>query len=53
MIPTVDDNGRWHGNEYLQLYKSIIDASNKLTNKSGYALFKPGSSQGGTWIDDL
>ncbi|SUB63601.1 Uncharacterised protein [Plesiomonas shigelloides] len=53
MIPTVDDNGRWHGNEYLQLYKSISDASNKLTNKSGYAVFRPGSNQNGTWVENL
>lgn len=53
MIPTIDDNGRWHGNEYLQIYNSISDASNSITNKSGYAVFRPGSTQNGTWIEHL
>ncbi len=53
IIPTEDDSGRWHGNEYLQLYRQITDASNQTTKKSGYAVFEAKSSQGGTWIEDI
>ncbi|PTO51367.1 toll/interleukin-1 receptor domain-containing protein [Vibrio splendidus] len=53
MIPTLDDNGIWHGNEYLQLYKNIKDASNNIINKSGYAVFEPNTVKGGTWIEHL
>ena len=53
IIPTEDDSGRWHGNEYLQLYRKITAASNQTTNKSGYAVFDPKQSQGGTWVEDI
>lgn len=53
IIPTEDDSGRWHGNEYLQLYRQITDATNQTTKKSGYAVFDPKSSQGGTWVEDI
>jgi hypothetical protein len=53
MIPTEDDNGSWHGNEYLQLYKRIIAASNNFTNKSGYAVFEVNADKNGTWINNL
>ncbi|EKO3838927.1 toll/interleukin-1 receptor domain-containing protein [Vibrio harveyi] len=53
VIPTVDDNGRWHGNEYLQLYRKLTDASNSFTNKKGYAVFEPNMRKGGEWVDDL
>lgn len=53
IVPTVDDSGRWYGNEYLQLYKNIQDASNQIANRSGFAVFNPGSTQGGSWVDSL
>lgn len=53
IIPTIDDNGRWYGNEYLQLYKKIEDASNQTTNRKGFAVFTPGSNQGGKWVNSL
>lgn len=49
IIPTEDDYGRWHGNEYLQLYKKITEASDKTTGKKGYAVFEPGKNKG-TWV---
>jgi hypothetical protein len=53
VIPTEDDSGQWHGNEYLQLYRKITDASNQMTKKTGYAVFDPKSNEGGTWIENL
>ena len=53
IIPTEDDRGNWYGNEYLQLYKMITDASNERLGKSGYAAFQPKSSQNGTWVENL
>jgi len=53
IIPTEDDNGVWHGNEYLQLYRQITDASDQVARKSGLAAFDPKSNQGGTWVEDL
>ena len=53
IIPTSDDSGRWYGNEYLQLYRKIDQAFNKFTNRSGYAVFSPGSASSGTWVSDL
>lgn len=53
IVPTEDDSGQWYGNEYLQLYRQITNASNKLTNKSGYAVFNPNSKSNGVWIEDL
>lgn len=51
IIPTEDDYGNWYGNEYLQLYKKMDEASNKL-GKSGYAVFEA-SSNSGTWVENL
>ena len=53
IVPTEDDNGRFYGNEYLQLYSKLTDASNSKTNKKGYAVFVPGSNQGGSWVEQL
>ncbi|WP_372741804.1 toll/interleukin-1 receptor domain-containing protein [Neptunomonas sp.] len=52
IIPTEDDYGNWYGNEYLQLYKKMDNGSNKLTGKSGYAVFDAGTNSG-TWIENL
>lgn len=41
IVPTVDDNGRYYGNEYLQLYKKIDQAA-----KGGLGVFEPGKTQG-------
>lgn len=48
IIPTEDDYGRWHGNEYLQLYKRISDARSS-DGGSGYAVFEPGETKG-DWV---
>lgn len=53
IVPTTDDSGRWYGNEYLQLYRKIDEASNATTQRSGYAVFNPGSTSGGTWVSGL
>lgn len=53
IIPTSDINGKHFGNEYLQLYKKVDEASNQLTGKSGYAVFKPNTTSNGTWVDSL
>lgn len=56
IVPTSDDSDdsdRWYGNEYLQLYKKIDEASNKTTNRSGYAVFNPGQNSGATWVSGL
>ena len=53
IVPTEDDNGRFYGNEYLQLYRKLTDASNTNINKRGYAVFNPGSNQGGSWVEQL
>ena len=52
IIPTEDDSGRWYGNEYLQLYRTITDASNSM-GKAGYAAFQPKSTQNGVWVEHL
>lgn len=52
IIPTEDDYGNWYGNEYLQLYKKMDEGSNKITGKSGYAVFDAGSDSG-TWVENL
>lgn len=53
IIPTEDDDGKWYGNEYLQLYKNLSIASNSSTGKSGYALFEAASTKSGTWVEQL
>lgn len=52
IIPTEDDYGTWYGNEYLQLYKKMDEASNKQTGKTGYAVFDA-STNSGTWVENL
>lgn len=51
LIRTEDDNGRWYGNEYLQLYHQIIEA-NSSDGKRGYAVFAP-SAEKGMWLEHL
>lgn len=52
IIPTEDETGAWHGNEYLQLYRRIIDATAIDGSKSGFALFEA-SADRGTWISGI
>src|SRR5690606_6648164 len=52
IVPTEEDSGQWYGNEYLQLYKSIREGTDKFTNRSGVAVFEPGASNG-VWISSL
>lgn len=51
IIPTEDDNGQWFGNEYLQLYKKIDKGF--AGQRSGYAMYKPGSDAGGIWVEQI
>lgn len=51
IIQTEDDGGKHHGNEYLQLYRKLIEASSNT--RKGYAVFSAKATNGGTWIDDL
>jgi hypothetical protein len=41
IIPTTDSSGRWHGNEYLQLYRKIDEAT-----QGGLAVWNPGETRG-------
>jgi len=41
IIPTVDRSGKWHGNEYLQLYKKIDQADG-----GGLGVWEPGKTSG-------
>ena len=43
IIPTLDSSGRYHGNEYLQLYRKITDAEG-----GGYGIF--GTNQRGSLL---
>lgn len=45
VIPTRDDAGRYHGNEYLQLYRRIDEAAS-----GGLAAWEPGSSSNGVYL---
>lgn len=45
VLPTEDDGGKFHGNEYLQLYRHISSASDNFGRK-GYAIFEAGSGKG-------
>lgn len=51
IIPTEDDGGKYHGNEYLQLYRNLTNAS--LGTRMGYAVFPAKATDRGTWIDNL
>lgn len=51
IVPTEDDNGAFHGNEYLQLYRKMDEGSGQ-DGKSGYAVFNAGSDSG-TWVKNL
>lgn len=48
VIPTTDVSGKWYGNEYLRLYKSIMK-----TSSGGYAFFDPRyyNTNNGTWTN--
>ncbi|WP_300524722.1 toll/interleukin-1 receptor domain-containing protein [Alcanivorax sp.] len=50
IVPTQDDSGKWFGNEYLELYKRLDKGYQ--SNKSGYAVFKPGA-QYGTFVSQI
>lgn len=53
IIPTEDDQGRFHGNEYLQLYRRLTDAlSSQINRQKGVAVFDPGSTSG-KWVQFL
>ncbi|MFU8884941.1 MAG: TIR domain-containing protein [Cyanobacteriota bacterium] len=52
LVRTEDDNGRWYGNEYLQLYRQINEAKSS-DGKRGYAVFAPSAKNGGMWLGDL
>ncbi len=52
LIRTEDDNGRWYGNEYLQLYRQISEARS-TDGKRGYAVFAPSAENGGMWLEHL
>ncbi|MHC4875894.1 MAG: toll/interleukin-1 receptor domain-containing protein [Planctomycetota bacterium] len=48
VIPTSDSSGRFYGNEYLQLYRSI-----QRTQGGSAAVFAAGSTQGGQSLQRL
>lgn len=53
IIPTEDETGAWHGNEYLQLYRRITDAiAADGSNRSGIALFETAADTG-TWVSGI
>ena len=52
LVRTEDDNGRWYGNEYLQLYRQINKAKSE-DGRRGYAVFAPRAENGGMWLEDL
>jgi hypothetical protein len=52
LVRTEDDNGRWYGNEYLQLYRQINEAKSS-DGRRGYAVFAPSAENGGMWLGDL
>jgi hypothetical protein len=52
LIRTEDDNGRWFGNEYLQLYREISE-SESSDGKRGYAVFAPNAENGGIRLEHL
>lgn len=41
VVPTIDDAGHHHGNEYLQLYKRLI-----VSDQGRFAAFAPGATRG-------
>ena len=45
IIPTTDSSGKWHGNEYLQLYNKI-----DLAQGGGLARFPADQKFSGTYI---
>lgn len=47
IIPTLDSSGRWHGSEYLQLYRKIDEAPS-----GGLAVWDPGQPSG-IWLRTL
>lgn len=47
VIPTTDA-GKWYGNEYLQLYRNILDAQG-----GALAAFSAGQNTDGVWLKSL
>lgn len=41
VVPTTDDSGRYHGNEYLQLYRKL-----DVSGKDRFAYWEPGAEFG-------
>lgn len=41
IIPTTDNSGKWHGNEYLQLYRKI-----DIANSGRFGVWHPGQDKG-------
>jgi hypothetical protein len=41
VVPVADKTGQFHGNEYLQLYRSVEQA-----DSGGYGIFEPGATRG-------
>jgi hypothetical protein len=48
IIPTTDQSGKWYGNEYLQLYRQITEASS-----GALAAFQAGQTTGGIFVNNL
>lgn len=53
IIQTEDDSGNFYGNEYLQLYRKITNASDRQSGRSGYAMFEAGDTSNGRWLRNL
>lgn len=49
IVPTMEDNGSWYGNEYLQLYKRLDEGTHQLTGLDMYGVFEAGTDKG-KWI---
>jgi hypothetical protein len=48
IIPTMDNSGAFHGNEYLQLYRSLDEVK-----AGGVAVWDAGASTGGVFVRNL
>ena len=48
IIPTTDNSGTWHGNEYLQLYRNLDEAAS-----GELGVWEPGKPQGGVYVRNL
>lgn len=49
VLPTIDDAGSFHGNEYLQVYQSISD----LQNDDRWGVFQPGMTKTTRLLEDV